>query len=168
MISLTEAKMLAEKVGKKEFPEVYSDFTLHEWSRRGVISHLEVKDGKTFYPDIVTEEIIIALRLKNKYSLSEIADARRCLELEGNHSKQITEEELVRFVNCSKLFNDRKLFLKFKIKQLDSLTEIKELIDGLLEEKRHLEVTEAYLREYFQVKKELKEFEKRKSLNYIS
>ena len=168
MISLSKAKMLVEKVRGEKFPEAYNDFTLHEWSRKGVISHLKAKNGKTFYPDIVTNEILTALKLKNKYSLSEIADARRCLELEGNHPNQITEEELVRFINCSKLFNDKKLVMKLTIKKLDSLDKIKELIDDLFAEKRHLEVIEAYLKEFYKTEKELEDLEKRESLNYVS
>jgi hypothetical protein len=168
MISLSSAQNLVEKVRGEELPVVYTDLTLHDWIRKGVISHMKVENGSAFYPDIVAAEILTALRLKEDYSLAEIAEARKCLELEGGQFNQITEEEIVRFINCSKLFSDKKLVTKLSINRIDSLTKIKELVDDLIAEKNHLEVVGDYLKEFLKAEKDLKEVKKRKKNVYAS
>ncbi len=168
MISLDSARKLVKEVRGEEFPLVYTDLTLRDWSRQGVISRVEIKDGSALYPDIVTTEILTALRLKRKYRLSEIAEARKCLELESGDPHQITEEEITRFINCSKLFNDKQLVTKLSLSRIDSLAKIKELINDLLEEKKHLEVVGDYLKEFLQAEKELKQLRKNNKLNYVS
>lgn len=168
MISLSSARNLVEQVRGEELPLIYTDLTLHDWVREGVISHMEVKDGNALYPDIVAAEILTALRLKENYSLAEIAEARKCLELEGGKINQITEEEIVRFINCRKLFNDKELVTKLTINHIDSLDTIKELVDDLLKEKNHLEVVEDYLKEFMRSEKELKKAEKKKEMEYVS
>lgn len=168
MISLSNAKSLVEEVRGEELPLIYTNVTLHDWIREGVISRMKVDDGNALYPDIITAEILTALKLKEKYRPSEIAEARECLELNGGHPNQITQEELIRFVNCSKIFNDKKLATKLSIKQIDSLDTIKELIDDLLKEKNHLEVVEDYLKEFLEAEKELEKVKERKKRKYIS
>jgi len=128
---------------------------MRDWAREGIISHMKVNDGDALYPDIVAAEILTAINLKEKYSLSKIAEARRSLELEGGELNQITEAELMRFINCRKLFNDKKLVTKMTINHINSLDKIKELIDNLHREKEHLEVVEDYLREFLQAEKEI-------------
>lgn len=168
MISLSNARDLVEKVRGEEMPLIYTNLTLHDWVREGVISHMEINDGKALYPDIVTSEILTALKLKEKYSLSEIAEARECLELDGGNPGQISKDELIRFVNCSKLFNDKKLATKLSLKHIDSLETIQKLIDDLLKEKNHLEVVEDYLKEFLKAEKELEKVKKRKEMKYVS
>jgi len=168
MISLISARNLVEEVRGQELPIVYTDLTLHDWVREGVISHMKVENGNAFYPDIVVTEILTALRLKGNHSLAEIAEARKCLELEGGHLNQITEEEIIRYVNCSKLFNDKKLVTKLSINRIESLEKIKELVDDLFQEKKHLELVEAYLREFLKSEKELKKVEENKNREYVS
>lgn len=168
MISLDGARRLVEEVRGEEIPLVYTDLRLRDWSRMGVISRVKVKNGSALYPEIVTTEILTALKLKNKYKLSEIAEARKCLELEGSHPHQITEEELIRYVNCSKLFNDKKLVTMLSLKQIESLNKIKELIDDLVKEKKHLEVVGDYLREFLESDKELKKLKNNKKENFVS
>jgi len=168
MISLSSARDLVEKVRKEELPVVYTDLTLHEWIRKGVISHMKVENGKALYPDIVATEILTALRLKEHYNLEEIAEARRCLEFEGGHLNQISEEEIIRFINCRKLLKDKELVTKMSINRIDSLDHIKELVDDLIKEKNHLEVVEDYLREFLKAEKELKKEIMKKEMQYVS
>lgn len=168
MISLESARNLVEEVIGEEIPSVYTELTFREWAREGAISRMKVKNGKSFYPDIVTTEILTALRLKKNYSLSEIAEARECLELEGGQLNQITEEDLIRFINCKKLFKDKKLATKLTLKKIDSLAKIKGLIDDLLREKKHLEVVEDYLKEFLKADKELSRYKEKKEVNYVS
>ncbi|RCW52150.1 hypothetical protein [Halanaerobium kushneri] len=168
MISLTMARKLVEEARGEEMPLIYTDLRLRDWSREGVISRVKIKNGSALYPDIVTTEILTTLRLKRKYKLSEIAEARKCLELEGSHPHQITEEELIRFVNCSKLFNDKKLVTKLSLSRIESLDKIRELIDDLLQEKKHLEVVGDYLKEFLQAEKELKIIRARQNEEVVS
>lgn len=168
MISLSNARNLVKEVRGDGLPSVYTELTLRDWARMGVISRIKVKNGSALYLDIVTTEILTALKLKDKYSLEEIAEARRCLELEGGYPNQITEEELIRFINCSKLFNDKKLVTKLSIKQIESLDKIKELIDELVREKNHLEVVGDYLREFIHSENELSSIRKSKKAKYVS
>ena len=168
MISLSSARNLVEEVRGEEMPIVYTDLTLHDWVREGVISHMKVENGNALYPDIVATEILTALRLKENYSLAEIAEARKCLEFEGGHLNQITEEEIIRYVNCSKLFSDKKLVTKLTINRIDSLDIIKGLVDDLLQEKKHLEVVGDYLREFLKAERDLKKAEKAKKREYAS
>ena len=168
MISLSNAKKLVEEVRGEEMPLIYTNLTIHDWVREGVISHMEINDGKALYPDIITTEILTALRLKEKYSLSEIAEARECLELDGGLPNQIDKEDLIRFINCSKLFNDKKLATKLSLKHIESLETIKGLIDDLLKEKNHLEVVEDYLNEFLKAEKEIKKIKKRKKMRFVS
>jgi len=168
MISLSSAQNLVEMARGEELPAVYTDLTLHDWIRKGVISHMKVENGNAFYPDIVAAEILTALRLKEDYSLEQIAEARKCLELEGGKLNQITEDEIVRYINCSKLFNDKKLVTKLTINRIESIDKIKELVDDLLKEKNHLEVVGDYLKEFLKADRELKEVRKRKKNIYAS
>ncbi|WP_233493900.1 hypothetical protein [Halanaerobium sp. ST460_2HS_T2] len=162
------ARKLVEEARGEEMPLIYTDLRLRDWSREGVISRVKIKNGSALYPDIVTTEILTTLRLKRKYKLSEIAEARKCLELEGSHPHQITEEELIRFVNCSKLFNDKKLVTKLSLSRIESLDKIRELIDDLLQEKKHLEVVGDYLKEFLQAEKELKIIRARQNEEVVS
>ena len=57
MISLSSARKLVEEVRGEEIPYIYTTLTLRDWSRKGVISRLKVKNGSALYPDIVTPEI---------------------------------------------------------------------------------------------------------------
>lgn len=157
MISLNSARSLVREVKGEELSLMYTDLTLRDWARQGIISRMEVEAGKAMYPDIVAAEILTALNLKSDYKLSEIAEARKCLELEGGHQNQITEADLIRFINCSKLFNDKKLVTKLTVSKIDSLETIKELIDDLLAEKQHLEIVGSYLKEFLKAEKKLKE-----------
>lgn len=168
MISLNSARKLVEEVRGEEMPLIYTNLTLHDWVREGVISHMKVDDGNALYPDIITTEILTAIRLKEKYSISEIAKARKCLELDGGHPDQISQEELIRFVNCSKIFNDKKLATKLSLKHIESLDTIKKLIDDLLKEKNHLEVVEDYLKEFLKAEKEIKKVKKRNEMRFVS
>lgn len=168
MISLSSARNLVEEVIGNEIPLVYTDLTLRDWARKGVISRIKVENGNALYPDIVTTEILTALKLKEKYKLSDIAEARKCLELEGGHPNQITEEEIVRFVNCRKLLNDKKLTTKLSIDKIESLDKIKELIDDLLQETKRLEVVGKYLKEFLNSERELKRVRDKKQNAYIS
>src|SRR6056297_1740479 len=168
MISLSSARHLVEEVIEEEIPLVYTDLTLRDWAREGVISRIKVENGNALYPDIVTTEILTALKLKGKYKLSEIAEARRCLELEGGHPDQITEEEIIRYINCKKLLNDKKLVTKLSLDNIESLTKIKELIDDLIEESKHLEVVGDYLKEFLNSEKELKKMKDKKHKAFIS
>lgn len=168
MISLSSARHLVEEVIGKEIPVVYTELTLREWAREGVISRIKVKNGNALYPDIVTTEILTALKLKGKYKLSEIAEARKCLELEGGHPNQITEEEIIRFINCRKLLNDKKLVTKLSLNHIESLAKIKELVDDLIEESKHLEVVGEYLKGFLNSQKELKKADAQKQKAYIS
>ncbi len=168
MISLSRAKNLVEEVRGEEMPLIYTNITLHDWIRAGVISRMQVDNGKALYPDIITTEILTALRLKEKYSLSEIAEARECLELDGGLPNQITQEDLTRFINCSKIFNDKKLATKLSLKNIESLDTIKRLIDDLLKEKNHLEVVEDYLSEFLKAEKEIKKAKNRKEMRFVS
>ena len=168
MISLDGARRLVEEIRGDEIPPIYTELRLRDWSRKGVISRVKIKNGSALYPEIVTTEILTALKLKDKYKITEIAEARKCLELEGGHPHQITEEELIRFVNCSKLFNDKKLVTKLSLSRIESLAKIKELIDDLLEEKKHLEVVGDYLKVFLESEKELKELRENKRENFVS
>ncbi|MFP4020801.1 MAG: hypothetical protein ACLFUK_04270 [Halanaerobium sp.] len=168
MISLNTAKNLVEEVRGEEIPLVYTELTLRDWAREGVISHMKVENGNALYPDIVATEILTAINLKEKYSLSKIAEARKCLELEGGNPNQITEEELMRFINCSKLFNDKKLVTKLAINHIESLDKIKELIDALIREKEHLEVVGDYLSEFLQAEKEIKNVKENRQSKFVS
>lgn len=169
MISLNSARSLVREVKGEDLSLLYTDLTLRDWARRGIISHMQVEAGKAMYPDIVTVEILTAINLKADYKLSEIAEARKCLELEGGHPNQITEAELIRFVNYSKLFNDKKLVTKLTVPKIDSLEKIKELIDDLLAEKKHLEIVGSYLKEFLKAEQQLKEIKaKRKEAQPIS
>jgi hypothetical protein len=71
MISLISARNLVEEVIGKELHLVYTDLTLRDWAREGIISRIKVEAGNALYPDIVTTEILTALKLKEKYRLSE-------------------------------------------------------------------------------------------------
>jgi DNA-binding transcriptional MerR regulator len=62
---------------------MHSTSTLKEWSEKGVISRPEEKNNRNLYPDIVTIEILAAIRLMNKYSLEEIAKARSYFNFEN-------------------------------------------------------------------------------------
>lgn len=168
MISLGSAVKLVEEVRGEELPLIYTDLTLRDWSREGIISRMKVEKGNALYPDIITTEILTTLKLKEDYSLDKIAEARKCLELEGGHTNQITEEELIRFINCSKLFVDKKLATKLTLDHIKSLDKIKELIDDLLKEKKHLEVVEAYLKEFLAAEKRIKKFKESKEREYVS
>jgi hypothetical protein len=168
MISLISARNLVEEVIGKELHLVYTDLTLRDWAREGIISRIKVEAGNALYPDIVTTEILTALKLKEKYRLSDIAEARKCLEFEGGHLNQITEEEIIRFINCSKLFNDKKLVTKLTLNRIKSLGKIKKLIDDLLKEKKHLELVEDYLTEFIKAEKELKKVKASKKKNFVS
>ncbi|CCU78612.1 hypothetical protein HSACCH_00757 [Halanaerobium saccharolyticum subsp. saccharolyticum DSM 6643] len=168
MISLSSARHLVEEVIGEKIPLVYTDLTLRDWAREGVISRIKVENGNALYPDIVPTEILTALKLKEKYKLSEIAEARRCLELEGDHLNQISEEEIVHFVNCRKLLSDKKLVTKLSLDKIESLARIKELIDDLIEESKHLEVVGDYLKEFLNSEKELKKIDDKKNKAYIS
>lgn len=166
MISLNAARSLVEEVIDRDLPVIYMDLTLQEWTRKGVISRIKVESGAALYPDIVAAEIITALSLRGKYSLEEIAAARRCLELEGSQPYQINEEEIIRFINCSKLLVDKKLVTKLSLKNIESLEKIKELIDDLVKEKQHLEVVGDYLSEFLRADRELRTVKKNK--DYVS
>ena len=168
MISLSNARNLVEEVRGEKIPLVYTDLTLRDWAREGVISHMKVENGTALYPDIVTIEILTAINLKEEYSLSKIAEARKCLELEGGELNQITEAELMRFINCSKLFNDKKLVTKLTLNHIESLAKIKELIDDLVREKEHLEVVGDYLSEFLQAEKEINNFKENKKRKHVS
>lgn len=168
MISLNSARNLVEKVRGEEIPLVYTDMTLRDWAREGVISHMKVENGNALYPDIVTTEILTAINLKEKYSLVKIAEARKCLEFDGGELNQINEEELMRFINFSKLFNDKKLVTKLAINQIESLDKIKELIDDLLREKEHLELVGDYLREFLEAEKEIRKVKGNKGRKFVS
>jgi DNA-binding transcriptional MerR regulator len=168
MISLSSARHLVEEVIGEEITLVYTDLTLRDWAREGVISRIKVENGNALYPDIITTEILTTLKLKEKYKLSKIAEARKCLELESGHHNQITEEEIVRFVNCKKLLNDKKLVTKLSINKIESLDRIKELIDDLVNESKHLEVVGEYLKEFLQAEKDLKNMKAKKQKSYIS
>ena len=168
MISLDGARRLVEEIRGEDIPSIYTELKLRDWSRKGVISRMKVNNGSALYPEIVTTEILTALKLKDKYKIAEIAEARKCLELEGGHPHQITEEELIRFVNCSKLFNDKKLVTKLSLSRIESLAKIKELIDDLLQEKKHLEVVGDYLKLFLESEKELKELRENKRENFVS
>jgi hypothetical protein len=168
MISLDGARRLVEEIRGDEIPPIYTELRLRDWSRKGVISRVKIKNGSALYPEIVIAEILTALKLKDKYKIPEIAEARKCLELEGSHPHQITEEELIRFVNCSKLFNDKKLVTKLSLSRIESLAKIKELIDDLLQEKKHLEVVGDYLKVFLESEKELKELRENKRENFVS
>ena len=168
MISLSSARHLVEEVIGEEIPLVYTDLTLRDWAREGVISRIKVENGNALYPDIVTTEILTALKLKGKYKITEIAEARKCLELESGHPNQITEEEIVRFVNCKKLLSDKKLVTKLSLNNIESLDRIKELIDDLVQESKHLEVVGEYLKEFLQAERELKNIQVKKQKAYIS
>ena len=166
MISLSSARNLVEEVIGEELPVIYMDLTLQDWIRKGVISRIKVDSGTALYPDIVSAEILTAIILREKYSLEEIASARRCLELEGSHPNQITEEDIIRFINCSKLLVDKKLVAKLSLNNIDSLEKIKELIDDLVKEKQHLEVVGDYLSEFLKAGKRLRKVKKNK--DYVS
>lgn len=168
MISLDSARRIVEELRGEEIPLLYSELRLRDWSRMGVISRVKIKNGSALYPEIVTTEILTAFRLKEKYKLSEIAEARKCLELEGGQAHQITEEELIRFINCSKLFNDKELVTKLNLSRIESLDKIKELIDDLLQEKKHLEVVGDYLKEFLKADKELRKLKENKRENFVS
>ena len=139
---------------------------LQDWIRKGVISRIKVDSGTALYPDIVSAEILTAIILREKYNLEEIASARRCLELEGSQPNQINEEEIIRFINCSKLLVDKKLVTKLSLNNIDSLEKIKELIDDLVKEKQHLEVVEDYLSEFLKAGRKLRKVQKNK--DYVS
>lgn len=162
MISLSNARSLVEEIVDGISPMVYSELTLRDWARKGVISHLKVEDGKALYPDIITSEILTVLKLKRKYKISEIAKARKCLEFDGGDINQITEKDIMRFINTSKLFLDKKLVTKLSINQIESLDKIKKLIDDLVREKDHLEVLEDYLKEFIKADKEIKIHQEKK------
>ena len=168
MISLKSAVKQVEDVRGEELPLVYTDLTLRDWARKGIISHMKVEKGNALYPDIITTEILTALKLKEDYRLEEIVEARKCLELEGGHSNQITEEELIRFINCSKLFVDKKLATKLSLDSIQSLDKIKELIDDLVKEREHLEVVEDYLKEFLRAEKKIKQLKESRENEYVS
>ena len=168
MISLKSAVKQVEDVRGEELPLVYTDLTLRDWAREGIISHMKVEKGNALYPDIITTEILTALKLKEDYSLEEIVEARKCLELEGGHTNQITEEELIRFINCSKLFVDKKLATKLSLDSIQSLDKIKELIDDLVKEREHLEVVEDYLKEFLRAEKKIKQLKESRENEYVS
>ena len=168
MISLKSAVKQVEDVRGEELPLVYTDLTLRDWAREGIISRIKIEKGNALYPDIITTEILTALKLKEDYSLEEIAEARKCLELEGGHTNQITEEELIRFINCSKLFVDKKLATKLTLDHIQSLDKIKELIDDLVKERKHLEVVEDYLKEFLRAEKKIKQLKESKEREYVS
>ncbi|MFW5988322.1 MAG: hypothetical protein ACOCQA_02660 [bacterium] len=168
MISLSTARKMVEEARGEEIPFVYTDLTLCEWVREGVISRMKVDNGNTLFPDIVTTEILTALKLKENYNLKEIAEARKCLEFESGNPNQITEAEIIRFINCSKLFTDKKLTTKLSLKKIESLDKIKELIDDLFREQKHLRVVEDYLKEFLKSEKKLQNLKNRQKANYIS
>jgi hypothetical protein len=106
---------------------------------------VKIKNGSVLYPEIVTAEILTALKLKDKYKIPEIAEARKCLD-----------------------FNDKKLVTKLSLSRIESLAKIKELIDDLLQEKKHLEVVGDYLKVFLESEKELKELRENKRENFVS
>lgn len=168
MISLKTAIKIVEEIRGEEMPFVYTTLTIQEWARKGVISRIKVDNGNARYPEIITAEILVAFRLKNKYNLEKIAEARNYLELEGGKNNQINEKDLIRFVNCSKLFNDKKLVSKLTLNHINSLDTIKEIIDGLVEERERLEIVEDYLKEFLQANREIKEYKNIKNSSYVS
>lgn len=168
MISLKRAIKLVEEIRGKEAPFVYTILTIQEWARKGVVSKIKVNNGKTLYPEIIITEILVAFRLKNDYSLEKIAEARKYLELDGGEINKINEKDLIRFVNCSKLFNDKKLVTKLTLNHINSLDSIKEVVDGLVHERQKLEAIEDYLKEFIQADKEIKEYQEIKKSSYVS
>lgn len=166
MISLKEVIALVGETRGEEMPFVYSSLTIQEWTRKGVISRVKVNNGNVFYPDIVSAEILTAFELKTNYSLKEIAEARNYLELEDKKMGEITEKNLIKFINCSKLFNDKKLVIKQNLNDVDSLDKVKKIIDDLLQERKRLEVVEAYINEFIAAVKEIKDVKNRKAKNY--
>lgn len=169
MISLSNARHLVEEVKGENL--VYTDLTLSDWAKKGIISNMKVNNGNYLYPDIVAIEILTAINLKEKYNLSKIAKARSCLELEGDEYSEfnkITEAKLMKFINCKKLVNDKKLVTELAISQIEFRDKIKELRDDMHKEKEYLEVVEDYLKEFLQAEKEInnvKENRKRKNIS---
>lgn len=168
MISLSSARKLVKEIRGEDMSLIYTDLILRDWAREGVISHIQIKDGRALYPDIITAEILTAIRLKDDYSLAEIAEARRCLELEGGNPNQITEAELIRFINCQKLLNDKKLVTKLSLKNIESLDKIRELVDDLLKESKHLEIVGDYLKEFLKAEKKLESIKENRKKAFIS
>ena len=155
MISLAEARKEVIDICGEEFPCVYTTLTLREWSNKNVISRLKVENGEVNYPNIVIAEILTAVRLKKKYKLEEIADARSYLNLKCSLNDNISSSDLIRFINLKKTFTDKKNVTKKAINVINSTKKIRKLADKLYYENKKLQIISDYLDEFLQAKKEV-------------
>ncbi len=155
MISLDDARKEVMDICGDEFPHVYTTLTLRDWSNKNVISRLKVENGRANYPDIVVAEILTAVRLKKKYKLEEIAKARSYLNLKCSLNDNLSNSDLVRFVNLQKTFNDKKNVTKKAINEITSTKKIRELADKLYYEDKKLQIISDYLDEFLKAKREV-------------
>jgi hypothetical protein len=155
MISLNDARKEVMDICGSEFPHVYTTLTLRDWSNKNVISRLKVENGKANYPDIVVAEILTAIRLKKKYTLEEIAEARSYLNLKCSLNDNLSSSDLVRFVNLQKTFSDKKNVTKKAINEITSTKKIRELADKLYYENKKLKIISDYLDEFLKAKREV-------------
>jgi hypothetical protein len=156
MISLEDARKEVIDICGEEFPYVYTTLTLREWSNKNVISRLQVENGKVNYPDIVIVEILTTIRLKKKYKLEEIAEARKYLNLNCSIEDNLSSSDLLKFINLQKTFTDKKNVMKKAINEMTSTKKIRELADKLYFENRKLQIISDYLDEFLKAKKEVK------------
>lgn len=156
MISLDEARKEIMNICGEEFPNVYTTLILREWSNKNIISRLELKDGEANYPDIVIVEILTAIRLKKKYKLEEIAEARKNLNLKCGLNDNLSKNDLADLMKFKKNFIERRNEIEKKINNISSIKELRELAEDLNYENKILQIISDYLDKFLKTKKEVK------------
>lgn len=136
---------------------MHSTSTLREWSKIGVISGVEKSNSKDLYPDIVVIEILIAVRLKEKYTLDEIAKARSYFNFENKSPYNIKKKSLLKFINFKSLFNDCNFVTKHTSKNSNSATKVKRLKNNFNESRLYLKLLDDYMDEFMRAKADLYE-----------
>lgn len=153
MISLADARKEVINIYGEELP--YTILTLREWSNKNVISPMEVKDGRAHCPDIVVVEILTAVRLKQKYNLEEIAEARKHLNLKCRLNENLSSSDLAALMNYKKNFIEKRNVIKNTINKISSIRELCKLADELNHENQILQMISDYLDEFLKTKREV-------------
>ncbi|TDO94669.1 hypothetical protein DFR79_10243 [Halanaerobium saccharolyticum] len=158
MISLSQARKMVMEIGGDDFPSVYTTLTLQDWANQNIISRLKVKNGKTGYPEIIVAEILTVLRLKNKYKLKEIAEAKCYLDLDCTLEAPLSPVELIKFINFKKTFRDKQIVINNSLEKIDCTQKVRVLADRLAEENKKLNIVSDYLDQFMEAKKEVAEY----------
>lgn len=157
MISLSKAQDIVAELCPDFVSFVCTDLVLTEWANKGVISGIELRDGIALYPKIIVIEILTAVKLKKtyNYSLKEIAESRKYLNLNNKNLFETEENNFVNLINLKKIYNDKKVVLKNALGKIDSIIKMKNIIDELYQENKKLEIMTNYCLECSKAKKEV-------------